>query len=153
MENFSILSLNAGSSNDCGGLRHIIEIEKPSIVLLQEICLSTERLQALVQGKGYKAMANIDELNKPGTGIVWKSELHVTEVLPLVECRCQSLRLGNLVVFNIYAPSGGNNKAARRLFFGEDIFNFISYFWTNLTNQTFSHNIETKFLTKFKINI
>jgi exonuclease III len=128
MERFTFLSLNASSSSQVSGLLHLLELHKPHVVLLQELTVTTEQLQSLVGRKGYKAVANIDELNqsKPGTGLVWKSELDVTEVTSLSECRCQSLRLGNFVFFNIYAPSGGNNKAARREFFGSNLLNYIN---------------------------
>ena len=42
-----------------------------------------------------------------------------------MECRAQLAKLGSYSLLNLYAPSGGNNKAARRSFFGQDIFRLI----------------------------
>ena len=72
-------------------------------------------------------MTNIDfdNQNAMGTGFVWKTYLPISEVYNVVECRGQLLKFGNQSFVNIYAPSGSQNKQARRTFFGQDIFRVI----------------------------
>ena len=96
-------------------------------VMLQEITLSSEQLSILVAKFGYKAETNIDinDKNAMGTGLVWKNNLPVSEVLNIVECRGQELRLGDYSFVKIYAPSGSQNKQSRKNFFGQDIFRLI----------------------------
>ena len=84
---------------------------------------------------GYKAESNID-MNNPtalGTGLVWQSQLQVSDVYNVVECRGQALKLGPYTFINIYAPSGSQNRQARRDFFGQDIFRLMRSF-SNLSH-------------------
>ena len=76
---------------------------------------------------GYKAETNVDIINPTalGTGLVWQSHLPVSDVYSAVECRGQALKLGPYTFINIYAPSGSQNRNARRDFFGQDIFRLV----------------------------
>ena len=124
MNNFyKILCLNVANSSTLGGLLSILSIEKPHLVMLQEITLSSEQLSLLVAKYGYKAETNIDINNKNtmGTGLVWKTSLPVSEVYNVIDCRGQLLKLGDYSFLNIYAPSGSQNKQSRRSFFGQEI--------------------------------
>ena len=126
MAALKIITLNTGNSLVLGGLLSIIRIENPDIVLLQEITVTTGQLQLFVAKFGYNAEANTDilDITRLGTGIIWKSEIPVSEVTSVVECKAQLAKLGPYHLLNVYAPSGGNNKSARRDFFGQDIFHF-----------------------------
>ena len=127
---FKIMTFNVGNSLALGGLISILKIEKPHIVMLQEITLSSEQLKLIVSKFGYSAETNIDIENQTsmGTGFVWKASLAVSEILNVVECRSQLLKFGSYSFLNIYAPSGSQNKQARRIFFGQDIFRIIGTF-------------------------
>ena len=41
---YKIMTLNVGNSSNLGGLISILSIEKPHIVMLQEITMSSEQL-------------------------------------------------------------------------------------------------------------
>ena len=123
-----ILSLNVASRNDLAGLLQIIDIEKPELCFLQEVTINTEELKAMIQVKGFTGEANIDETNnkKPGTAVIWKLGLRVSEVFSVVQNRGQSLKFGGRSFLNIYAPSGGGvKKQERREFFGGELFRLI----------------------------
>ena len=123
-KDYKILSLNVANGSTLGGLPSILKMENPHIVMLQEITLSSEQLTLIVKKYGYKAETNIDinNQNTMGTGFVWKTNLPVNEVYSVIDSRGQLLKLGNYNFLNIYAPSGSQNKQARRIFFGQDIF-------------------------------
>ena len=123
-----ILSLNVASRNDLAGLLQIIEIEKPEICFLQEVTMKSEELRAIVEVKGFTGEANVDETNvkKPGTAVVWKLGLAVSEVFSVIQNRGQSVKFGGRIFLNIYAPSGGGvKKQERRDFFGGDVFRLV----------------------------
>ena len=127
MEQLKFISLNAANNLVLGGLLSILKIENPDIVFLQEITLTSGQLKLFVAKYGYSAEANTDlmDITKLGTGILWKSELPVTEVISVVECRAQLAKLGKYNLVNLYAPSGSNNKQGRRDLFGQDLFHLI----------------------------
>ena len=133
MADFKVLSLNIGGSTTLAGLLSILRLDKPHLVMLQEVILSSEQLCVQVSKFGYKAATNIDMTNPSalGTGFVWQSHLPVSDVYSVVECRAQSLRVGQYSFINIYAPSGSQNRQARREFFGQDLFRLIRSFANN----------------------
>ena len=97
MENlYKILSLNVGNNSTLGGLFSILNLEKPHIVMLQEVTLSSEQLSLVVSKYGYKAETNVNTTDQTalGTGFVWKSSLPISEIYNVVECRSQCLKLG-----------------------------------------------------------
>ena len=121
---FKVLSLNIGSSTTLAGLLSIISLDKPQLVMLQEVTLTSEQLNVQVAKFGYKAVTNTD-MNNPtalGTGFVWQTHLPVSGVYSVIECRGQSLQLGPYNFINVYAPSGSQNKNLRREFFGQELF-------------------------------
>ena len=122
-----VITLNTGNSQLLGGLLSIVKLENPDIVLLQEITITSGQLKLLVAKLGYCAEANTDllDITSLGTGLIWKSNVPVTEVTSVIECRGQFAKLGAYSLINIYAPSGSNNKQARRDFFGQEIFRLI----------------------------
>ena len=130
MNIIKILSLNIGNSTTLATFLSILKLEKPQIVMLQEVTLSSEQLSLQVSKYGYKAETNINVISPTalGTALVWQSHLPVSEVYSVVECRGQALKLGQYTFLNIYAPSGSQNKQARREFFGQDIFRLVRGF-------------------------
>ena len=118
MDPLIILSSNVGSSTTLVSAVDKIKFEKPDLVFLQEVTLTTAELDLKFKHMGYSSEANVCSANKskPGTACLWKSDLPVKNVFPIVERRAQSLKVGDLHFLNIYAPSGSNEKNARRLF-------------------------------------
>ena len=127
MANLKLITLNTGNSLELGGLLSILRMENPDIVLLQEITVTSGQLKLFVAKFGYSAEANTDllDITKLGTGIIWKTELPVSEVSSFLECRAQIAKLGSYHLINLYAPSGSNHKTDRRNFFGQDVFRLI----------------------------
>ena len=117
-----VITLNTGNSQLLGGLLSIVKLENPDIVLLQEITITSGQLKLLVAKLGYCAEANTDllDITSLGTGLIWKSNVPVTEVTSVIECRGQFAKLGAYSLINIYAPSGSNNKQARREFLAKN---------------------------------
>ena len=127
MADFKVLTLNIGGSTTLAGLLSILRLDKPNLVMLQEVILSSEQLNVQVSKYGYTAVSNIDMTNPSalGTGLVWQSHLPVSDVCSAVDCRAQALTVGQYSFINIYAPSGSQNRLSRREFFGQDIFRLI----------------------------
>ena len=107
---------------------------KPDIWLMQEVNVSTEELDSLVDNLGYSACCNVtsdDETNR-GTAFVWKKSLNLENIYTIEECRLQSAQLGRLNLMNIYAPSGSENKFARREMFNQAVMRWYSSAHPNL---------------------
>jgi exonuclease III len=75
---------------------------------------------------GYSVECNVDPLHPtlPGTAILWKASLNVSEINQLVERRAQSVKLAGETFINVYAPSGSGNRRERWEFFN-DLFTHI----------------------------
>ena len=118
----NICSLNVGMSNILGGLSALISSESMDIIFLQEVRLSGPQIEYLLPG--YRAAANIEPENpsRPGTAIVWRSDLPVKELLSFSLCRMQLATLGSFKLINVYAPSGSSRKQERASFFSQDLF-------------------------------
>jgi exonuclease III len=74
---FRIVTRNIASSKRPERIVDIVKSEKPDLLLLQEVTLSTTELQAALQGTHYKCECNIDiaSLSSPGTAAVWREDL------------------------------------------------------------------------------
>ena len=120
----NIITLNIGGSATLGGLPVILDLEKPDIVMLQEVHCSTSALNTVLRRYHYQGICNNcpDDERTLGTAIVWKVCLPVENVNCIELCRLQSCEIYGQTFFNIYAPSGQDAKSARRTFFGEDVF-------------------------------
>ena len=107
-----IMSINTGNTLVLGGLLSIIRIQNPDIVFLQELTVTSGQLKLFVAKYGYSAEANTDllDITSLGTGIIWKSELPVTDITSIVHCRAHMATLGPYRFINIYAPSGSNKN-------------------------------------------
>ena len=110
---------------------------------MQEVKVSTEELQSLIQVLNYSASCNIlsENENSRGTAIVWKNTLEVKNIFTVEECRVQSAQLGSLNLLNVYAPSGNDNKFARRELFGQTIMHAYRSFLSKLTIDGWRHEL------------
>ena len=124
----NFLSLNVGMSASLAGLTTIMGVQKLDIIFLQEVRLSSEQLNLLVGSLGFQAIANVDpeHHSRPGTAILWRETLPVTDVFSLVMCRAQVAVLGPYMLLNIYAPSGTDKKYERSHLFGQDMFKALT---------------------------
>ena len=113
------LSLNVGLKNDLAGLVTLIKEHNLAFVLLQEVRINDEQIELIVGRHGFKGKVNIDSEDpmKPGTAIVWRSSLPVTNISTIVSCRVQCALLGTQAILNVYAPSGSDRKFERGLRF------------------------------------
>ena len=50
---------------------------KPDVLALQENVMKTNELKDVVRRQGYEAEANFHESGKPGTALLWKTNLQV----------------------------------------------------------------------------
>ena len=125
LHHLNFLSLNVGMSSSLAGLSALITTEKLDIIFLQEVRMTSLQIES--QLAGFRAVANIDHdnLNIPGTALVWRQALPVENVVAFSHCRTQVASLGTYRLINIYAPSGSNKKEARAIFFGQEIFNVM----------------------------
>ena len=122
--NLKVISYNIAAKNNLGGLYDILLIGKPDIILLQEVHVSTDEMNTVLAKYNYEASVNndISDEQTRGTAILWKLRLEVSKVHSLVESRLQSVDFGPITLFNVYAPSGQNNRNQRRNFFGSNLF-------------------------------
>ena len=123
----SILSLNVGMSSSLAGLKVLLSNNSVHIVFLQEVSMCTETLNSFLQDINFKAVANVDSDNssRPGTAILWREGIPVTNVYTLVDCRCQVATLGSYMLLNIYGPSGSNKRRDRAIFFDRQVFDIL----------------------------
>ena len=99
----------------------ILRLSKPDLLFLQEVNFSTQTLCDRVDMLGYDGECNIDLIHPtlPGTAIVWKKTLKISEVNQLIERRVMSVKCCGENFLNIYAPSGTANKRERWEMFNE----------------------------------
>ena len=123
VQSFKLITRNIASSKRTERILEVLKREKPDLLLLQEVTLSTTELEFALQNTLYKCEANIDvgSPSLPGTAAVWRNNLHAPQVTSLVTCQLQSVQIGLQVFFKIYAPSGSANKHARGLLFTRDM--------------------------------
>ena len=115
------------SFNLAGGtlfLHSLLPEDKPDILLIQEVLLSSQELLLKVKPYGYNCESNIDILNptKPGTAVIWKEGVPVAETRVIVEGRLQSITVGTVTFLNIYAPSGSAKRKEREQMFANELF-------------------------------
>ena len=59
--NIKVLSYNVHSSQSLANLHLKMEVYRPSVVLLQEVKISSEQLASLGRRMGYAAVTNVDD--------------------------------------------------------------------------------------------
>lgn len=121
----TFFSLNIGMSSSLAGLVHLVQSESLDVIFLQEV--RSTKVEIENQLPGFCAAVNIDSLNptRPGTAIVWRHSIPVTDVLSLSTCRLQVASLNNFQLINIYAPSGSDRKRERESFYAEEVFDIL----------------------------
>ena len=77
----------------------------------------------VMKKEGEGVNINEEDFAKPGTAIIWRSNLPVRDVSTIATCRAQCAFLGPYALLNIYAPSGSNRRYERGVFFSQDVFN------------------------------
>lgn len=124
MEGFRLVSRNIASSKRLERIIDIVKSEKPDVLLLQEVSLTTAELQAVLTPLQYKCESNIDLENptSPGTAAVWRLNLPVTHVSSLVTCQLQSITIGQQSFYNVYPPSGSKCRQDRAALFTSKMF-------------------------------
>ena len=122
------LSLNIGMKSNLAGLPILLGTHRIDIAFLQEVKMSDDEMNSKLDKFGYKSKVNfnLEDTAKPGTALVWRSTLPVTDVSSLVSCRGQIAFLGDLALLNIYAPSGSDKKHERGSFFSKTIFQALN---------------------------
>ena len=104
-----------------------ISLLKFDVILLQEVKSTQSQVESLVARFGFSTLVNIDcdDMNKPGTALIWRNTVPLVGAVNLINCRLQIAEIGVYKIFNCYAPSGSENKHARNKFYGEDLFKFL----------------------------
>ena len=108
-----LLSLNICLKRNLTCLRAMITDLRPDIIFLQEVNLSDEQLGSQISRDFKCKVNNAEEDSKPGTAMIWKSTLQVSDVSNVVAGRAQLAHLDNYILLNVYAPSGSSAKHAR----------------------------------------
>ena len=80
MADLKIVSLNIAMS--MLSISDVLRLNKPDLLFLQEVNFSTQTLCDRVDSLGYVGESNTDPLHPtlPGTAIVWKKTIKVSEV-------------------------------------------------------------------------
>ena len=118
----NICTLNVNHSALLGGVLDYIIREKPDIVFLQEVPLTTEELCSTVGRWGYLASVSLTVDGNPGIGVLYKDTIPIVEIQPLSLGTMQLVRLqGGPDFINVYAPSGNLGRGLRRDFFGDTL--------------------------------
>ena len=115
----NILSLNVGTSAGLAGLTTLLSVYPADIIFLQEVRISNEQINSMLEGLGFSAEVNIDIESplSPGTAIAWKRSLSQVKVFNIVKCRCQIIKLGQTILVIIYGPSGSAKRHERSVFY------------------------------------
>jgi exonuclease III len=110
MADFKIISLNIAMSSL--SISDVLRTDKPDFLFLQEVSFSTQTLSDKVDSLGYSGECNVDPLHPtlPGTAVVWRKTLKISEVNQIIERRVMSLKCGGETFVNVYAPSGTANR-------------------------------------------
>ena len=91
--NFKVISINIAMS--ILSVNDILRLDKPDLLLVQEISNSTQTLSDQVSRLGYSAECNVDPLhpNLPGTALAWKNSIKFSDYKCLIERRAQSIKI------------------------------------------------------------
>ena len=119
MTDFKVISLNVAMS--LLSISDVLNNDNPDLLFLQEVSNSTQTLCDKVDSLGYWGECNVDPLHPslPGTAVVWRKTLNISEVNQLIERRAQSVKCAGETFINVYAPSGSSNRRERWEFFNE----------------------------------
>ena len=89
-------------SSTLAGLDSLILSNNLDLILLQEVKVSKEQLNAMLSSLDFQAEVNLDTESPtlPGTAIAWRNSLPVEDVFILVKCRAQIAVLVNGMTVN-----------------------------------------------------
>ena len=123
--NLNFVTLNVGMSISLAGLPDLVKSENLDVLFLQEVRLTVDQIKNIL--RGFNAAVNIDENNpdRPGTALVWRNEIVITDIYSIVPCRAQVATLGEYKFMNVYAPSGSDKKYERKIFYGCELFQYL----------------------------
>lgn len=96
-------------------LKDFIFANNIDILLLQEVAINDFTFIT-----GYKAIVNNNE-DLRGTTILIRDVISYSDVRFMRSVRGISIKVGNLRIVNVYAPSGSQNQSSREVFFRDDI--------------------------------
>ena len=122
MAKFSVLSLNVNHTSNFSEVIEHLKSKKPAVFFLQECPLETNQLELIVSRFGYKAYCSLVNFEQPGVAIIYLEALGPVEILPLEPGRLLFIKINdNMSFINIYAPSGNDNKYARKTLYNETL--------------------------------
>ena len=102
----------------------MINNHNPTIICLQEVIQDSEELQALVSTLGYQASTSLGPNNKPGIAILYKNHIEAT-ITDLDPGRILKLKTADLIIYNVYGPSGNQNQLVRKEFINQNLMGHI----------------------------
>lgn len=106
---------NISNTNKINSLKTFVKLVELDVILFQEV--ENENLELY----GFDIVYNIDH-EKRGTAIAVKSHITCSEVERSLDSRVIKLRLNNdVIICNVYAPSGSANRSSREHFFNETL--------------------------------
>lgn len=104
---------NISNKNKLNSLKTFVNRMELDVVLFQEV--ESENIDLY----GFEIVYNINH-EKRGTAIAYKAHFQCTDIERSIDSRVIKIKLNNnVVICNIYAPSGSNNRSNREYFFNE----------------------------------
>lgn len=118
LQAYTITTLNINritSELKMAALKQYIYESGTDIALLQEVTVPQ------ITMPGFLAVTNFSPETSVGTAILYREGIPVTQIEKLDSGRGISVRIFDVTVINLYAPSGSSNRAERNKFFKEHI--------------------------------
>lgn len=104
---------NISNTNKLNSLKTFVNLMDVDVILFQEVASESIDLY------GFEIVYNINH-DKRGTAIAYKAHFQCKDVERSIDSRVIKVRLNNnIVICNIYAPSGSSNRSNREHFFNE----------------------------------
>ena len=89
----NICTLNVNHLALLGGVLDYLIWEKPEIIFLQEVPLTTEEFCSAVGRWGFLASVSLTVDGNPGIGVLYKDTIPIVEILPISLGTMQLVRL------------------------------------------------------------
>ena len=110
-----------------GGLIAFLKQYSPHLVAVQETIHNTEELSLLVKRFQYTAFVSKSQDQQPGIAFIYQDILPVKDIHVLQPGRLLQIYIEDGPSFvNVYAPSGSQGRAARRILFSDTLFRNLS---------------------------
>ena len=122
-----LLNINAsriGLQNRIGSLLQFIRIFKPGVVCIQEINVV---IGTNIFKQDYQVYCNHDHMSDNYIGMITliKKGVNISECLVGYNGRILGIKLNDIQIWNVYPPSGTENKKRRETFFREELCNLM----------------------------